>query len=101
MHIDGGIDHETQKATIIGEKRVLRERVGDAYDKTAEGWERKNPERARGRGEAKSEAQQHRHKRHENTTLVQEHLSCSNLKLNLKKKSVLKTKFYRVSIIHL
>lgn len=66
MHIDGGIDHETQKAIIIGEKRVLREgraeRVGDAYDKTAEGWERKNPERARGRGEAKSEAQQHRHK---------------------------------------
>lgn len=41
MHIYGGIDHETQKATIIGEKRVLREgraeRVGDAYDKTAEG----------------------------------------------------------------
>lgn len=31
-----------QKATIVGEKRVLREgraeRVGDACDETAEGW---------------------------------------------------------------
>lgn len=98
MHIDGGIDHETQKVIIIGEKKVLREgRRGIWQDsRRTDYWGERTQ---RGHGEERRQRAKRSNtgtRRHENTTS-----SCSNLKLNLKKRSVLKTKFYRVSIIHL